>query len=57
VSVPDEGYSRNVPDEGYSRNVPDEGYLSTTTLEQNRQDSRQSKQYFNLKKKQKQKKT
>ena len=30
---------------------------STTTLEQNRQDSRQSKQYFNLKKKQKQKKT
>jgi hypothetical protein len=26
LSVPDEGYSRNVHDEGYSRNVPDEGY-------------------------------
>ena len=26
LSIPDEGYSRNVPDEGYSRNVPDEGY-------------------------------
>ena len=26
LTVPDEGYSRNVPDEGYSRNVPDEGY-------------------------------
>jgi len=26
MSLPDEGYSRNVPDEGYSRNVPDEGY-------------------------------
>jgi hypothetical protein len=26
LSVPDEGYSRNVHDESYSRNVPDEGY-------------------------------
>ena len=38
VSVPDEGYTRNVPDEGYSnvpdegytRNVPDEGYCERT---------------------------
>jgi hypothetical protein len=49
VSVPDEGYSRNVPDEGYSRNVPDEGYSRNVPDEG-------SKQYFNLKKTKKQKK-
>jgi hypothetical protein len=32
-NVPDEGYSRNVPDEGYSRNVPDEGYSDLEKIE------------------------